>query len=222
MAQKKQQDTLIETIQNNYVSALIGLIIVILGIGYIYNSIKARNAVTDTKENQEQMQEDNQDNSISGRTYKVQKGDTLWSIAERKYESGYNYTDIVVANKLKNENDIEIGQSLMLPDVKAKTKTTGNVTPTQVVTKPTATVTPQPTKVQPTQQPKVTMKVEVKKAPITINGTSYTVVKGDSLWNIAVRAYGDGYKWTQIWNANKKMISNPDLIYSGSKLTLPR
>ncbi len=53
-----------------------------------------------------------------------------------------------------------------------------------------------------------------------ITGVSYTVVEGDDLWNIAVRAYGDGYKWTAIAQANK--LENPDIINVGNVLTLPR
>ena len=55
-------------------------------------------------------------------------------------------------------------------------------------------------------------------SPIT--GSSYTVVKGDYLWNIAVRAYGDGYKWTEIAKVNN--LANPNLIFSGNVLRLPR
>ena len=55
-------------------------------------------------------------------------------------------------------------------------------------------------------------------SPIT--GSSYTVAKGDYLWNIAVRAYGDGYKWTEIAKANN--LANPSLIFSGNVLKLPR
>ena len=50
---------------------------------------------------------------------------------------------------------------------------------------------------------------------------TYTVVKGDCLWNIAKKFYGDGSKWTKIYNANKSKIKNPNLIYPGQKLTIP-
>lgn len=50
---------------------------------------------------------------------------------------------------------------------------------------------------------------------------TYTVVKGDCLWNIAKKYYGDGSKWTKIYNANKSKIKNPNLIYPGQKLTIP-
>ena len=53
-----------------------------------------------------------------------------------------------------------------------------------------------------------------------ITGATYEVVKGDNLWNIAVRAYGDGYKWVEIARENK--LANPNLIHAGNILTLPR
>jgi len=56
--------------------------------------------------------------------------------------------------------------------------------------------------------------------PETIEGSSYTVEKGDHLWGIAVRAYGDGYKWPEIAEANE--IANPDQIEIGQELKLPR
>lgn len=49
---------------------------------------------------------------------------------------------------------------------------------------------------------------------------TYTVVKGDNLWEIAVRAYGDGFKWTQIAETND--LANPNLIHPGNVLELPR
>jgi nucleoid-associated protein YgaU len=56
------------------------------------------------------------------------------------------------------------------------------------------------------------------------NGTtvvgSYTVVKGDSLWSIAVKAYGDGYKWVSIAKANK--LDNPNVIHAGNVLVIPK
>jgi nucleoid-associated protein YgaU len=50
---------------------------------------------------------------------------------------------------------------------------------------------------------------------------TYVVVKGDSLSKIAQRAYGDGKKWRKIFEANKDIIKDPDLIYPGQSLRIP-
>lgn len=49
----------------------------------------------------------------------------------------------------------------------------------------------------------------------------YVVKTGDSLWSIAVDAYGSGYNWTEVYNANKESIKNVDVLWVGTKLTLP-
>jgi len=53
-----------------------------------------------------------------------------------------------------------------------------------------------------------------------IEGSQHVVEKGDHLWGIAVRAYGDGYQWTRLAQANK--IASPDVINPGDVLTIPR
>lgn len=49
-------------------------------------------------------------------------------------------------------------------------------------------------------------------------GKTYVVVKGDSLSKIAQREYGDANKWRTIHEANKDLISDPDLIYPGQEV----
>jgi nucleoid-associated protein YgaU len=68
-----------------------------------------------------------------------------------------------------------------------------------------------------TQMAQATDQTAVTDAP-----TSYTVQKGDSLWNIAQKQFGDGTKWTEIYKMNSDVIGqNPNLIYSGTELRLP-
>ncbi len=50
----------------------------------------------------------------------------------------------------------------------------------------------------------------------------YTVLRGDSLTGIAQQQYGDGSKWTVIRAANQHFITNPDLIFPGQVLRIPR
>ena len=53
------------------------------------------------------------------------------------------------------------------------------------------------------------------------SGKTYVVVKGDSLSKIAKREYGDANKWRTIYEANKDLINDPDLIYPGQDLKIP-
>ena len=47
----------------------------------------------------------------------------------------------------------------------------------------------------------------------------YTVVRGDTLWGIAKRFYGNGNRYPEIAKANN--IANPDIIHVGQKLLIP-
>jgi len=51
------------------------------------------------------------------------------------------------------------------------------------------------------------------------NGRYHTVVKGDTLWAIAQRYYGNGSRYPEIAKANN--ISNPNIINVGQKLLIP-
>jgi nucleoid-associated protein YgaU len=55
----------------------------------------------------------------------------------------------------------------------------------------------------------------------TSGGRTYVVVKGDSLSKIAKREYGDLKEWHRIYEANRDVIKDPDLIYPGQTLRLP-
>lgn len=58
-------------------------------------------------------------------------------------------------------------------------------------------------------------------SPAPKQDETYTVKKGDCLWNIAKEFYGNGSKYTKIYEANKDKIRNPNLIYPGQVLTIP-
>ncbi len=49
----------------------------------------------------------------------------------------------------------------------------------------------------------------------------YTVVSGDSLSKIAKEFYGDAMKYPEIFEANRPMLKDPDLIYPGQVLRIP-
>lgn len=50
---------------------------------------------------------------------------------------------------------------------------------------------------------------------------TYTVAKGDTLSHIAKRFYGDANKWKKIFDANRDILKNPDLVHPGEVLKIP-
>lgn len=50
----------------------------------------------------------------------------------------------------------------------------------------------------------------------------YTIEKGDTLWKIAENAYGNGAKYQKIFEANREVIKDPDKIYPGQKIRIPK
>ena len=178
----------------SYSSLLLGMVVV-AGIGLIIFSLLGNRGgpkQTSSVKDKETTEEQKRDEkvSVSPKTYKVVAGDNLWSIAEKQYKSGYNWVDIAKANNLANPSLIHAGVKITIPDVKLK-----------IITM-------------------VQQKVSEIPATNAIKGSSYTVVSGDNLWDIAVRSYGDGYRFVEIVRANN--LSNPDLIFVGNKLKIPR
>ena len=131
-----------------------------------------------------------QTSSESPKNHQVALGENLWQISLKYYNSGYNWTDIAKANKLTDPNKIFVGETLVIPYVEPKM----------------------------VKESSITITSQKLSSPITQN--EYQVVKGDNLWDISVRAYGDGFQWPKISQANK--LVNPGLIHSGNVLVIPR
>ena len=55
------------------------------------------------------------------------------------------------------------------------------------------------------------------------NGTPLVVVnKGDALWRIAYRQFGDGIRYVDIVRRNQRDIEDPDLIYPKQIFAVPK
>ena len=48
---------------------------------------------------------------------------------------------------------------------------------------------------------------------------TYTVVKGDTLWDISGKFLSEPWRWPDLWK-NNPQIQNPHLIYPGDRVSL--
>lgn len=131
--------------------------------------------------------------------YTVQKGDTLWKIAQRYYGSGSYWQKIYQDNSqiIQDPNRIYAGQVLLI----YLTANTNVVSPTD-------------------GQADTAAGTETGVADMDPNATYYTVQDGDNLWKIAVKFYGKGWRWRRILHANDS-IRDPKYIYKGQVLLIP-
>ncbi|HLJ63773.1 MAG TPA: LysM peptidoglycan-binding domain-containing protein, partial [Stellaceae bacterium] len=54
------------------------------------------------------------------------------------------------------------------------------------------------------------------------NGAYTTVQPGNSLWRIARRSLGNGTRYVDIYGSNRDQISDPNVIYPGQVLAVPK
>jgi nucleoid-associated protein YgaU len=173
------------------VSMFLGLVIVVVVTGMIFNFIQKRKGsvtipgVSDiTITSKDFINKEN--DIITESSYVVVAKDSLWKIAMNKYNNGFIWTEIAKSNNLKNPNSIEVGQKLVLPKIDKNEIVMGGNNQETIITT-----------------------------------GEYKVVKNDSLWKIALRAYGDGYQWTKIWQENKSKLIDPNKLEIGMMLVVP-
>ena len=70
-------------------------------------------------------------------------------------------------------------------------------------------------------RPGAAMSESVAKSASADGPRQYTVERGDTLSYLALRHYGDPFKWEKIYNANKESMKNPDYIYVGQRIIIP-
>ncbi len=56
---------------------------------------------------------------------------------------------------------------------------------------------------------------------VKVEEKEYVIQKGDTLWAIAKKEYGDGRQWTRIYEFNKDVIANPDRPRRGTRIKIP-
>lgn len=192
-------------LDQSYLSLVLGLIVVLISGYLVINYFKSNKPdLGPAQQSETQVEADVTPENLPG-NYTVKEGDTLFGIAANYYNDGYKFTEIVKANNLTDENNIQAGQVLVIPKLE---NTVAEVIPTE---------TPTPTQ---TEQLGTGGDGNQTIWGEKITGNTYTVVAGDWLSKISGRAYGDIMTFDKIAQANN--IANPDLIEPGTVLTIPR
>ncbi|MEK7543770.1 MAG: LysM domain-containing protein [Patescibacteria group bacterium] len=100
----------------SYVSLVLGIAVVLVVGVLVYNFIQNRSqkaATTPTPATDEEKMA----TSTPGGNHTIAAGETLWSISEKYYKTGYNWVDLVTANNLTSGDDIKEGETLVIPTV---------------------------------------------------------------------------------------------------------
>ena len=119
---------------DSIVSLVLGVAVVLVIGMTIVNFVKSRTQPAASTQKPAAVQA----NAVSSLPAKhtVAEGDSLWTIAETYYKSGYNWVDIRDANNLVDPSLIEAGQTLTIPDVAPKVVSTPAISAASVTAKP--------------------------------------------------------------------------------------
>lgn len=221
MAAAKNQPTTVDTLKTyeSQLSTIFGFIIVVaIGVGLLF--LLRKTTLTPTPKvsdsgSETTAEELMKDKAAQTGKYVVKAGDNLWKIAQSQMNNGYQWTTIASANGIKAPYVVTEGQSLTIPSADPKIE--------NLMAKDTSkeTIAPEAT-VAPTAAPIAQAPKEETTTAVTPTSGTHKVVANENLWKIAVAEYKDGYKWVEIYNANKKLIgSNPGIIREGQELVLP-
>ncbi|MCX8123359.1 MAG: LysM peptidoglycan-binding domain-containing protein [Spirochaetes bacterium] len=73
------------------------------------------------------------------------------------------------------------------------------------------------------EEPKEALQKKVEEeTDYTLYKVKYNPAKRDCLWRIAEKFYNDGFKWKVIFETNRDIVKNPDLIKPGWMLKIPK
>lgn len=125
------------------------------------------------------------------KSYKIKPGDTLMQVARVLYGDERKWQDIMNVNPELDPSNLQVGQVIKLPE-------------------PISAVTGAAIK-----------KDDEKPARVKAGERSYIVQSGDNLAKISERFYGSAAQWKKIWEANRDIISDPDVLKVGIKLYIP-
>ena len=108
--------------------------------------------------------------------------------------SGQRSITLSIALRRENMRQVNTGKPIQVPDVAGTTPASGAPMATNVIS-------------QSSEGQKDCVVALVK--------------RGDTLWQMARHCYGDGTKYSKIFQSNRQRIRNPNLIYPDQQLALP-
>lgn len=111
----------------SYISITLGFLVVIVAGLLLYNYF-SKNKPSDTTSKDASTEEKRAvEIATLPTTHTVSENETLWSIAEKYYQSGYNWVTIASGNKLANPDLITVGQSLIIPKAETIKPASGEI-----------------------------------------------------------------------------------------------
>jgi LysM repeat protein len=143
----------------------------------------------------------------NGDQYTVQPGDSFWIISQKAYGSGGFFKALLELNRKRTKDleDLKVGEVLTVPDE-------------SVIRRMYPDLCPKPRKaVTPTQQRMISASARLQGA-----GRIYTVVDGDTLFEIARHELGKPARWAEIYDLNRDVLGDDfDYLRPGTELILP-
>jgi nucleoid-associated protein YgaU len=142
-----------------------------------------------------------------GDQYTVQPNDSFWIISEKAYGSGGYFKALFELNRKRTKDleDLKVGEVLTVPDE-------------TVLRRMYPDLCPKPRK------PAASLQQRMMSASTRLpgGGRVYTVVDGDTLFEIARHELGKPARWGEIYELNREAIGDDlDYLRPGTQLILP-
>jgi nucleoid-associated protein YgaU len=143
--------------------------------------------------------------------YEVQPNDSYWTISERLYGTGAYFKALAQHNQGKgaSEDRLQPGTLILAPDVAQLEKSYPDLCP-------------KASRREAMQSQSQSRTSTVSTRNQYRSGRTYTVVEGDTLFNIARYELGKASRWAEIYDLNRDVLGKDfNYLTPGTQLTLP-